>query len=108
MRDAPQTLEVRAEEVGSRLDVFLAARLGLSRAQTRRLLARGAVRVGGRPMSEGAKGVTLAPGEAVEVAPFARPDSAPVRPQPELPLHVLAQGPGWLALDKPAGMPVHP
>ena len=108
MRDAPQTLEVRSEDAGSRLDVFLAARLGLSRAQTRRLLARGAVRIGGRTLEESAKGVTLAPGESVDVAPFARPESAPVRPQPELPFRVLAQGPGWLALDKPAGMPVHP
>jgi 23S rRNA pseudouridine1911/1915/1917 synthase len=31
-----------------------------------------------------------------------------VRPQPELPLRVVASGAGWLAVDKPAGMPVHP
>ena len=29
-------------------------------------------------------------------------------PQPGLPLRVLAEGPGWIAVDKPAGMPVHP
>jgi len=29
-------------------------------------------------------------------------------PQPDLPLVVLASGLGWLAVDKPAGMPVHP
>jgi 23S rRNA pseudouridine1911/1915/1917 synthase len=52
--------------------------------------------------------VALAPGESVDVSPFARPESAPVQPQPELELRVLAQGEGWLALDKPAGMPVHP
>jgi 23S rRNA pseudouridine1911/1915/1917 synthase len=28
--------------------------------------------------------------------------------QPELALRVLARGPGWIAIDKPAGMPVHP
>jgi 23S rRNA pseudouridine1911/1915/1917 synthase len=108
MNDAPHKLEVRQEESGSRLDVFLAARLGLSRAQTRRLLARGAVAIGGRTVAESAKGLALAPGESVDVAPFARPESAPIRPQPELPLRVLAQGEGWLALDKPAGVPVHP
>jgi 23S rRNA pseudouridine1911/1915/1917 synthase len=29
-------------------------------------------------------------------------------PQPDLALAVLAGGSGWLAVDKPAGMPVHP
>jgi 23S rRNA pseudouridine1911/1915/1917 synthase len=108
MQDGPHELEVRSDEIGSRLDVFLAARLQLSRAQTRRLLARGAVRVAGRTVAEGAKGVALQPGERVEVEPFARPENAHVRPQPELPLRVVASGAGWLALDKPAGMPVHP
>ncbi len=108
MQGGAQSLEVQAEETGSRLDVFLATRLGLSRAQTRRLLARGAVRVSGRVVAEAAKGVTLRPGEAVEVASFVRPESARVRPQPELPLRVVASGAGWIAVDKPAGVPVHP
>lgn len=108
MQDRSQTLEVLPEETGSRLDVFLAARLGLSRAQTRRLLARGAVSLAGRPVFAGAKGIVLQRGETVDVAPFTRPESAAARPQPELPLHVLAEGKGWLAVDKPAGVPVHP
>jgi 23S rRNA pseudouridine1911/1915/1917 synthase len=108
MQAGAQSLEVEVAETGSRLDVFLATRLGLSRAQTRRLLARGAVRVSGRAVAEAAKGVTLQPGERVEVEPFERPESARVLPQPELPLRLLASGPGWIAVDKPAGMPVHP
>jgi 23S rRNA pseudouridine1911/1915/1917 synthase len=108
VRDAAHTLEVLAEETGSRLDVFLAARLGLSRAQTRRLLARGAVRLSGRTVAEGAKGVTLRGGETVDVAPFERPESAAARARPELPLRVVAEGAGWLAVDKPPGVPVHP
>jgi len=103
-----QSLEVQDSETGSRLDVFLAARLGLSRAQTRRLLAHGAVRVSGRAVAEAAKGVTLRPGERVEVLPFVRPENARVRPQPDLPLQIVASGAGWIAVDKPAGMPVHP
>jgi len=108
MQDASHSLEVLPEETGSRLDVFLAARLGLSRAQTRRLLARGAVRLAGRPVAEGAKGVTLQRGETVDVEPFARPESAEAVAQPDLPLRVVAEGKGWLAVDKPAGVPVHP
>jgi 23S rRNA pseudouridine1911/1915/1917 synthase len=93
---------------GRRLDVFLAEQLALSRAQARRLLGRGAVRVDGRPAALAAKGLALAAGASVEVAPFHRPEQQRVRPEPELPLAVLASGPGWLAVDKPAGMPVHP
>src|SRR5215470_16869036 len=64
-----ESLEVQASEAGRRLDLFLAERLSLSRGGARRLLASGAVRVGGR---------------------------------------LLAEGPGWLVADKPAGAPVHP
>jgi 23S rRNA pseudouridine1911/1915/1917 synthase len=42
------------------------------------------------------------------VEPFARPEHASVRPQPDLALHIVASGDGWLAADKPAGQPVHP
>jgi 23S rRNA pseudouridine1911/1915/1917 synthase len=66
------------------------------------------VRLAGRAVAEGAKGVTLQRGETVDVAPFARPESAAVRPQPELPLRIVGEGKGWVAVDKPAGMPVHP
>ena len=66
---------------GRRLDVFLAERLELSRAQARRLLARGAVRIGSRTLSERAKGERVAPGTAVEVSRFEHPEGArPVEP----------------------------
>jgi 23S rRNA pseudouridine1911/1915/1917 synthase len=42
------------------------------------------------------------------VAAFARPGERRALPDPDAPLAVLAAGPGWLALDKPAGVPVHP
>jgi 23S rRNA pseudouridine1911/1915/1917 synthase len=104
----PRTLRVGDEEGGQRLDVFLAAKLDLSRAQARRLLARGAVRIGSRRLSERAKGERVSPGTAVEVAPFARPEDQRVSPEPGAELAVLAEGSGWLAIDKPARTPVHP
>jgi 23S rRNA pseudouridine1911/1915/1917 synthase len=42
------------------------------------------------------------------VAHFARPEELAPRPEPAAPLVILARGPGWLAVDKPAGVPVHP
>jgi 23S rRNA pseudouridine1911/1915/1917 synthase len=101
-------LEVDERDSGCRVDVFLAEKLALSRAQARRLLARGAVRIGNRTLAEGAKGERLRAGTTVEVARFTRPENQRARPEPDVPLAVLAQGAGWLAVDKPAGVPVHP
>jgi 23S rRNA pseudouridine1911/1915/1917 synthase len=101
-------LKVGPEDSGRRLDLFLADALRLSRAQTRRLLARGAVQIGGRDVAAAAKGQPVRAGEVVAVAPFTRPESQRAIPRPDLPLSVLAEGPGWLVVDKPAGMPVHP
>jgi 23S rRNA pseudouridine1911/1915/1917 synthase len=106
--DSASRLLVRELDRGRRLDLFLAERLGLSRSQARRLLARGAVKLDGRPVTEAAKGVALEPGASLEVEPFRAPGQERPRPEPETPLSVLAEGPGWLAVDKPAGVPVHP
>jgi len=103
-----QSLPILEEDRGQRLDRFLAEHLSLSRSQVRRLLARGAVSVGGRSVDEAAKGLSLQPGPVVEVTPFARPEDERARPAPDQPLRVLARGSGWLAVDKPAGSPVHP
>jgi 23S rRNA pseudouridine1911/1915/1917 synthase len=101
-------LQVGDADSGQRLDVFLAAKLELSRAQARRLLARGAVRIGSRMLSESAKGERVSHGTTVEVARFARPEDQRALPEPGAALSVLAEGSGWIAIDKPAGIPVHP
>jgi 23S rRNA pseudouridine1911/1915/1917 synthase len=88
---SPRRLRVGDADSGRRLDVFLAAQLELSRAQARRLLARGAVRIGSRTLSERAKGERVSAGTAIEVARFARPEDQRA-----------------FAIDKPAGTPVHP
>jgi 23S rRNA pseudouridine1911/1915/1917 synthase len=103
-----RSLVVASRDTGRRLDLFLAEKLELSRAQVRRLLASGAVSMGGRRLGEAEKGERLAVGGELTVAPFARRDEQRALAEPALALVVRAQGPGWLALDKPAGMPVHP
>lgn len=92
----------------ARLDLCLAAHLEVSRAEARRLLAAGGVRVDGRPVTDRDKGARLEPGARVAVDRFTPPPLRRPRAQPEAPLAVLAEGPGWLAVDKPAGRPVHP
>jgi 23S rRNA pseudouridine1911/1915/1917 synthase len=108
MTEPRQSLPIREEDRGQRLDRFLAEHLRLSRSQVRRLLARGAVSVGGRSVNEDAKGLNLQPGPVIEVTPFARPEDQRALSAPDQPLQLLASGSGWLALDKPAGTPVHP
>lgn len=104
----PEVLQWRVapSEAGSRLDTWLAGRLGISRAAVRRVLESGGVRVADR--AAGAKSRLLAAGECVEVRDFVPPaDAAPLLDAGTR-IVVLASGAGWLVVDKPAGMPVHP
>ena len=103
-----ESLEVDAAEAGRRLDVFLAERLALSRgaraapARERRGAGR---RAAGR---RGRQGPRAARGRARRGGAAARADAERVAAEPDAPLRVLAHGPGWLVVDKPAGVPVHP
>ncbi len=100
------TILVTDAHAGGRLDALLVRHLGLSRAQAKRLLDDGAVRLNGRRAP--GKGATLAAGDRVEVDPFAHPATATPIPQPDLPLAIVASGDDWLIVDKPAGVAVHP
>jgi len=91
-----------------RLDVCLAAQLEVSRAEARRLLAGGGVLLDGRPVGERDKGARVESGAELAVAAYTPPDRRRPLPEPAAALTVLAEGPGWLAVDKPAGCPVHP
>ncbi len=102
--DPERSLEVGAAEAGQRLDAVLARALGLSRGWVRKLLDSGRVRLGGRPA---AKGAILRAGDRIDVWPFARPDSGPIA-NPRLALPILRESAGLVAVDKPAGLPVHP
>ncbi len=95
--------------LGDRLDVFLASSLGLSRAQVRRLIERGAVSLDGRTLAGRDKGKPLPESGELRIEAFRPPgDERAQAEDPAAGPRVLAEGPGWLALDKPAGMAVHP
>jgi 23S rRNA pseudouridine1911/1915/1917 synthase len=105
---AERSWVVNEGEAGARLDVFLAGALGATRGQVRRLLAAGGVQVGGGAAGLGEKGRLLARGERIAVREPTLAAAAAPEPQTEMPLVVLAEGDGWLAVDKPAGVAVHP
>lgn len=97
-------LEVPDDDAGSRLDRFLAARLGgRTRSQIQRLIREGRVgldRTAARP------GTAVRAGDVVRVA---IPAPAPATPRPEaLPLDILYDDADLVVVDKPAGMVAHP
>ncbi len=106
--EGKRVYRVGEEEGGLRLDLFLRERLGSSRAEVRRLLEAGEVRVDGRIASERAKGRVLRAGEEIEVAAFRAARDLVVESDQALSLDILAEGAGWVVVDKPAGVPVHP
>lgn len=87
-----------------RLDAAAAAVAGVSRRRAQRLIADGMVTVNGRVAGAKQKGDPVAETDAVRVSDAV----GRIVAQPELPLTELARGAGWVAVDKPAGMPVHP
>jgi 23S rRNA pseudouridine1911/1915/1917 synthase len=106
LSDEPNHFVVSEGEVGLRLDLFLARRLKLSRREAQRLLANHAIRIDGRP--EHRKGMIVSPNQLIEISDFEPGELSKVLLRPDLPLTILASGDGWIAVDKPAGMAVHP
>jgi 23S rRNA pseudouridine1911/1915/1917 synthase len=94
---------VPEEDSGSRLDRVLADRPEIaSRAEAERLLATGAVTVGGAP---GRKSRRVAAGE--EVAVDLLPEAVGLEPV-GIPIPVLWEDEHLLVVNKPAGLVVHP
>ena len=108
MRKSTRSFLVAETEAGSRLDRYLAGALGASRAQVRKLLARGGVAVNDRVVDSSAKGAPLTAGSRIEVTAFRPPAAQRPIPDPQAPLVILAEGDGWIAVEKPPGIPVHP
>ena len=101
---APTTTELRADRGGERLDVFVARRMSaLTRSRVQRLIEQGQVRVQGE---RARASVRLAEGQAVTVdVPAPEPSEAQAE---AIPLDVLYEDGDLLAINKPAGMTVHP
>src|SRR5271165_3691336 len=92
---------------GARVDkAALALVTGLSRAQVKRAIADGSIRVQGRYR---AKGASVAAGEVLSIetdAEVAQDGSAV--PTRDAPLNVVLETPALVIVDKPAGQPTAP
>ena len=95
---------VGAPASGTRLDLFLAAACAdLSRSRIQRLIEEGAVRVDGAPVK---RAHPVRAGESVTVE-VPEPRTSELLPE-DIPLSILYEDDQLLAIDKPAGLVVHP
>jgi 23S rRNA pseudouridine1911/1915/1917 synthase len=96
--------QVGTPSAGTRLDLFLASACSdLSRSRIQKLIEEGAVRVGGALVK---RAHVVRAGEEVSVD-VPEPRAIEVTPEP-IPLSVLFEDEHLLAIDKPAGLVVHP
>ncbi|MGH9316353.1 MAG: RluA family pseudouridine synthase [Thermoanaerobaculia bacterium] len=95
---------VGGPSAGRRLDVFLAGACSdLSRSRIQKLIAEGAVRVAGSPAR---RAHVVRAGEQIEMeVPEPRPATIEAE---EIPLVVLYEDEHLIAIDKPAGLVMHP
>ena len=101
--------EASAEDAGSRLDAFLAARMkggpeGMTRARVQRLIDEGRVRLDGRVNKTASSRLRSGSIALVRVPP---PKPNDVLPE-NIPLTVLHEDSDVIVVDKPAGLAVHP
>ena len=101
-----RVLSIRADEVGQRLDRYLASVLnGVSRTKVQQLIEERAVLVNGYPSKPG---YALRNGDEVQVLSLKPNDRAgTIRPR-QLPLDVVYEDRDLLVVNKAAGMVVHP
>jgi len=94
---------VSPEEAEGRLDAFVAARAGISRAAAAKLISSGSVLVDGHLATKSSR---IADGMRVAVS---LPEADDVTPQPEdIPVSVVFEDDHLLVVSKPAGLVVHP
>jgi 23S rRNA pseudouridine1911/1915/1917 synthase len=96
--------QVGQPSAGTRLDLFLASTCSdLSRSRIQKLISEGAVLVGGEAVK---RSHVVRAGEEVSVE-VSEPRKIAIEPEP-IPLTILYEDEHLLAIDKPAGLVVHP
>jgi 23S rRNA pseudouridine1911/1915/1917 synthase len=101
------SIRVEPDEHGLRLDRLLAKRLPFaSRTRIAAWIRAGRARIDGVPAARVAALAVL--GQCVELTIEKRPRDSAAALDDLLALPVLARGDGWLAVEKPAGVPSHP
>jgi 23S rRNA pseudouridine1911/1915/1917 synthase len=101
MEEPGTTYEIGSKDAGKRLDRFLAERIpALSRSRIQRVIDE---RVTLSWAARARPSIRLRAGGRIHIG-FTPLEETPI----DVEIPVLDRGPGWIAVNKPAGMPVHP
>lgn len=100
---APDRTCVGDNDVGRRIDLYVAERCGSTRSAAQKLLENGSVRVGGIAVSKNYK---LRVGDTVDID-IPEPEPCDVTPQ-NIPIDIVYEDRDLLVVNKPKGMVVHP
>lgn len=103
MSAPPRELLVSADDAGTRLDAFVSARAGVSRAAAAKLIAAGAVSIEGALATK-----SLRVEEAMRVSVSIPEHESAVPQAEEIPVRVVFEDEHLLVVSKPAGLVVHP
>ncbi|TML81986.1 MAG: RluA family pseudouridine synthase [Actinobacteria bacterium] len=103
MSAPPRELLVSADDAGTRLDAFVSARAGMSRAAAAKLIAAGSVLVDGRAATK-----SLRVEDAMRVSVSIPEHESAVPQAEEIPVRVVFEDEHLLVVSKPAGLVVHP
>lgn len=99
-------LRVPSESQGTRLDVFICRSCGgISRSRVQRLIEDGSVTVNGRAAL---KKYPVSAGDEIRVAELRTVPGPPLPGPEDIPLSVIYEDDFFCAIDKPAGLVVHP
>src|SRR3989338_4935311 len=105
----PTSLTVTPETAGQRLDVFLAAELGVSRSQVQKMIDEKRVLINGKLPRKA--GDTLSVGGIItitKIAPLktvaAAPEKNLPKPAGELAIEIIAETPDYIVINKPNGL----
>lgn len=103
--DLPLCFNVSTEDVGTRLDTYLASQIPTtSRSQVRRAIELGKVLVNNQPVTKPAYEVSV--GERIQIT---LPETAPLEAKPEaIPLNIVHEDDEIIVINKAAGMVTHP
>ena len=95
--------EAQGEDIGTRLDQFVATHADLTRSAAARLIEEGAVTVNGKTV---AKNYKITKGNVVEVV-LPEPEATEALPE-NIPLDIVFEDDDIIVVNKPVGMVVHP
>ena len=114
MKPKNKKITVKKPDAGQRLDVFLSAKLKISRSQAQKMIAAGQILVNeklpkkaGDNLSAGAS-IVIARSKATKQSPKTTGLPRPAKAGLAMTVKIIAETPDYIVIEKPTGMLTHP